>query len=107
MKAREMVKLRPVSAILIVSSLVFFPANATTEMLRGCFARTYSKTHLAEHPDQLVTAVKRTQALLTQTPLGSRFGYSDEVKIKLCTMKEFADRKDLRARVSLNVMETE
>jgi hypothetical protein len=32
-------------------------AHAETDVL-GCFVRTYDKAHLAEHPDQLVTAVK-------------------------------------------------
>jgi hypothetical protein len=32
-------------------------AHTETDML-GCFVRTYDKAHLAEHPDQLVTAVK-------------------------------------------------
>jgi hypothetical protein len=32
-------------------------ANTETNTL-GCFVRTYDKAHLAEHPDQLVTAVK-------------------------------------------------
>jgi hypothetical protein len=32
-------------------------AHTETDVL-GCFVRTYDKAHLAEHPDQLVTAVK-------------------------------------------------
>jgi len=32
-------------------------ANTETNTL-GCFVRTYDKAHLAEHPDQLVTAIK-------------------------------------------------
>jgi hypothetical protein len=32
-------------------------AHTETDVL-GCFVRTYDKVHLAEHPDQLVTAVK-------------------------------------------------
>jgi hypothetical protein len=32
--------------------------TAGTNSLLGCFARTYDKTHLAQHPDQTVTAVK-------------------------------------------------
>jgi hypothetical protein len=55
----EMMRLTIVSAILIVSAtIVLFPAAAITETLRGCFTRTYSKTHLAQHPDQVVTTVK-------------------------------------------------
>jgi hypothetical protein len=33
------------------------PATAGPDAL-GCFTRTYDRTHLAQHPDQLVTAVK-------------------------------------------------
>jgi hypothetical protein len=32
--------------------------TAGTNSLLGCFARTYDKAHLAQHPDQTVTAVK-------------------------------------------------
>jgi hypothetical protein len=38
--------------------LIFtMPATAGPDAL-GCFTRTYNRTHLASHPDQLVTAVK-------------------------------------------------
>jgi len=33
------------------------PATAGPDAL-GCFTRTYDRAHLAQHPDQVVTAVK-------------------------------------------------
>src|SRR5262245_56156824 len=47
--------------LLLTSVAALFLATGTahteTDVL-GCFVRTYDKEHLAEHPDQLVTAVK-------------------------------------------------
>jgi hypothetical protein len=37
--------------------LLAVPATAGPEAL-GCFTRTYDRAHLAQHPDQVVTAVK-------------------------------------------------
>jgi hypothetical protein len=34
------------------------PAAVTPDKVAGCFTRTYDRTHLAKHPDQIVTAVK-------------------------------------------------
>ena len=42
-----------------IAALLLATGAAHTETnVLGCFVRTYDKTHLAEHPDQLVTAVK-------------------------------------------------
>src|SRR5262249_35327519 len=42
-----------------VAALLLATGAAHTETnVLGCFVRTYDKAHLAEHPDQLVTAVK-------------------------------------------------
>lgn len=46
--------------ILLASAIalgVAAPAAAGPDAL-GCFARTYDRAHLAQHPDQLITAVK-------------------------------------------------
>jgi hypothetical protein len=47
--------------VLITSIAALFLATGaahTETNALGCFARAYGKAHLAEHPDQLVTAVK-------------------------------------------------
>jgi hypothetical protein len=42
-----------------IAALLLATGTAHTETnVLGCFARVYDKAHLAEHPDQLVTAVK-------------------------------------------------
>jgi hypothetical protein len=44
---------------LITSALlIVLAASAHAEPLLGCFTRTYDRQHLAQHPDQLITAVK-------------------------------------------------
>ena len=44
----------------IIAALFLATGTAHTETnVLGCFVRTYDKAHLAEHPDQLVTAVKK------------------------------------------------
>lgn len=42
--------------VLLLAAVMTTPAIAGA--LRGCFARSYDKMHLAQHPDQIVTAVK-------------------------------------------------
>jgi hypothetical protein len=46
--------------LLISVTALFLAAGAahTETNVLGCFVRTYDKTHLAKHPDQLVTSVK-------------------------------------------------
>jgi hypothetical protein len=46
--------------ILLAECAALFLATGTAHTetnVLGCFVRTYDKAHLAEHPDQLVTAV--------------------------------------------------
>src|SRR5262249_15930797 len=50
--AMKQLLLTSVTALFLATGAV----NAETNVL-GCFTRTYDKTHLADHPDQLVTAV--------------------------------------------------
>jgi hypothetical protein len=45
------------ASVAVLSVLGASVAHTETDVL-GCFVRTYDKAHLAEHPDQLVTAVK-------------------------------------------------
>jgi hypothetical protein len=48
-----------VTAALLLTVMMVAPVTAgAAEPLLGCFARTYDKQHLAQHPDQLVTAVQ-------------------------------------------------
>jgi hypothetical protein len=42
-----------IAALFLATGVAHTETNAL-----GCFARAYDKAHLAEHPDQLVTAVK-------------------------------------------------
>jgi hypothetical protein len=54
--------------ILLLTALLASPATAENvlqshfgnDRLSGCFARNYTKAHLAEHPDQLVTSITVT-----------------------------------------------
>jgi hypothetical protein len=50
---RTHILLTGITALLLATGAV----HAETNVL-GCFTRTYDKTHLANHPDQLVTAVR-------------------------------------------------
>ena len=45
--------LTSIAALFLATGIAHTETNAL-----GCFARAYDKAHLAEHPDQLVTAVK-------------------------------------------------
>ena len=51
--ARKRLLLSGIAALLLATGT----AHTETNVL-GCFVRTYDKAHLAEHPDQLVTAVR-------------------------------------------------
>jgi hypothetical protein len=44
--------------VLALSIATMVPAEARAAPLLGCFAHIYDKVHLAQHPDQIVTAVK-------------------------------------------------
>jgi hypothetical protein len=44
--------------LLIIGVATLLMATSAMPAETGCFARVYDKAHLAEHPDQLVTAVK-------------------------------------------------
>lgn len=44
--------------LLTSALLIALAASAHAEPLLGCFARVYDRQHLAQHPDQLITAVK-------------------------------------------------
>ena len=45
------------TALAGVLLILAVPATAAPDAL-GCFTRTYDRAHLAQHPDQMVTAVK-------------------------------------------------
>ena len=58
-KTRATTKMKTHILITSIAALFLATGAAHTETnALGCFARAYGKAHLAEHPDQLVTAVK-------------------------------------------------
>jgi hypothetical protein len=50
--------IKNIATVLVLTLMIVAPATSGADSLLGCFARTYDKTHLAQHRDQTITAVK-------------------------------------------------
>jgi hypothetical protein len=51
-------KMMTLRLLIALSTATALPAHTQAASLLGCFARAYVTAHLAQHPDQIVTAVK-------------------------------------------------
>jgi hypothetical protein len=65
-------------ALAIVAIIVAIPA-ARAETMLGCFVRIYDRTHLAEHPDQIVRVVK----LSITKAAGHHYDYNFSLQMQL------------------------
>jgi hypothetical protein len=63
----------------VIMLAVVVPGTALPASIKGCFARVYDRTHLAQHPDQIITAVKLR---IYPSPSGSHYARYFSVRME-------------------------